>query len=186
MKEIRAVVLGLVVLVLVAAALAFWRRPAAEFARVKGFKVEVKEREGDSTHRVTFSVPSSLVARVAKFSPIRRFGADLHGAWDSGDVTPREILNAAGESSPGKPGVIKKGDHTIEVIAEGAALNIVIRDDWGKSVHIRLPRAVVESFSGDREITPKELLQRIDELGPGDVVNVKDGDKEVTITAEPR
>jgi len=186
MKEIRAVVLGLVVVVLIAAALAFWRRPAPEFARVKGFKVEVKEREGDSIHRVTFSVPSSLVARVAKFSPIRRFGADLHGKWDSGDITPREILNAAAESAPGKPGVIKKDDHTIEVMAEGSALDIVVRDDWGKSVHIRLPRAVVESFSGDREITPKELLERIDELGPGDVVNVKDGDKEVTITAEPR
>ena len=49
-----------------------------------------------------------------------------------------------------------------------------------------MPRAIVESLSGDREITPKELLQRIDELGPGDVVVVKDGDKEVTITAEPR
>ncbi len=186
MKELRAIVLGLVVIVLIAAALAFWRRPAPEFARVKGFKVEVKEREGDSIHRVTFSVPSSLVARVAKFSPIRRFGADLHGNWDSGEITPREILSAAGESRPGKPGVIKKNDHTIEVVAEGSALDITVRDDWGKSVHIRVPRAVIESFSGDREITPKELLERIDELGPGDVVNVKDGDKEVTITAEPR
>ena len=70
MKEIRAVVLGLVVLVIVAAALAFWRRPAPEFSRVKGFKVEVKEKEGDSTRRVSFSLPSSLIARVAKLSPI--------------------------------------------------------------------------------------------------------------------
>jgi hypothetical protein len=185
MKEIRAVVFGLVVVILVAAALAFWRRPAPEFARVKGFKVEVKEREGDSTHRVTFSVPSSLVARVAKLSPIRRFGADIHTDWE-GDVTPRDILNAAAESAPGRPGVIKKNDHTIEVMADGSALDITIRDDWGKSVHLRVPRAVVESFSGDREITPKEILERIDELGPGDVVVVRDGDKEVTITAEPR
>jgi len=185
MKEIRAVVFGLVIVILVAAALAFWRRPAPEFARVKGFKVEVKEREGDSTHRVTFSVPSSLVARVAKLSPIRRIGADIHADW-KGDVTPRDILNAAAESAPGRPGVIKKDNHTIEVMAAGSALEIAIRDDWGKSVHLRVPRAVVESFSGDREITPKEILERIDELGPGDVVVVRDGDKEVTITAEPR
>ncbi len=185
MKEIRAVVLGLVVLILVAAALAFWRRPAPEFARVKGFKVEVKEREGDSTHRVTFSVPSSLVARVAKLSPIRRFGGEIKSDWD-GDVTPREILDAAAASAPGKPGVIKRGNDTIEVLADGTALAIDIKDDWGKSVHLRVPRAVVESFSGDREITPKEILERIDELGPGDVVVVRDGDKEVTITAEPR
>jgi len=185
MKEIRAVVFGHVIVILVAAALAFWRRPAPEFARVKGFKVEVKEREGDSTHRVTFSVPSSLVARVAKLSPIRRIGADIHADW-KGDVTPRDILNAAAESAPGRPGVIKKDNHTIEVMAAGSALEIAIRDDWGKSVHLRVPRAVVESFSGDREITPKEILERIDELGPGDVVVVRDGDKEVTITAEPR
>jgi hypothetical protein len=185
MKEIRAIVFGLVVVILAAAALAFWRRPAPEFARVKGFKVEVKEREGDSTHRVTFSVPSSLVARVAKLSPIRRFGGDIHAEWD-GDVTPRDILNAAAESAPGRPGIIKKDNNSIEVMAEGTALDIQIRDDWGKSVHIRVPRAIVESFSGDREITPKEILERIDELGPGDVVVVRDGDKEVTITAEPR
>ena len=185
MKEIRAVVFGLVVIILVAAALAFWRRPAPEFSRVRGFKVEVKERDGDSTHRTTFSVPSSVVARVAKFSPIRRFGGDIHTDWD-GDITPRDLLNAAAESAPGKPGIIKKGSKTIEVLAEGNALAITIRDDWGKSVQLRVPRAIVESFSGDREITPKEILQRIDELGPGDVVVVKDGDKEVTITAEPR
>jgi hypothetical protein len=186
MREIRAIVLGLVVLTLIAAALAFWRRPAPEFQRVRGFQVEVREREGDSTHRVSFSVPASLVARVAKFSPIRRIGGDIRGDWGHGDVTPQEILAAAAESQPGKPGVIQKGNDTIEVMAEGTALSIDVKDDWGKSVHVRVPRAIVESFSGDRQITPKEILQRIDELGPGDVVVVKDGDKEVTITAEPR
>ncbi len=186
MKEIRAVIVGLVVLVIIAAALAFWRRPAPEFARVKGFRVDVRETENGSTHRVTFSVPSSLVARVAKMTPIRSFGADFHGKWDEGEVSPREILDAAAESSPGKPGVIRQGDHTIEVTAEGTALNILVKDDWGKTVQLRVPRAIVESFSGDRDITPKEILQRIDELGPGEMVTVHDGDKEVTITAEPR
>ena len=32
MKEIRAVILGLVVVIIVALALAFWKRPAPEFA----------------------------------------------------------------------------------------------------------------------------------------------------------
>jgi len=101
-------------------------------------------------------------------------------------VSPREILDAAAESSPGKPGVIKKDDKTIEVTADGSALQIVVKDDWGKSVQLRVPRAIVESFSGDREITPKEILEKIDELGPGEMVTVHDGEKEVTITAEPR
>ena len=80
----------------------------------------------------------------------------------------------------------RQGDHTIEVTAEGTALNILVKDDWGKTVQLRVPRAIVESLSGDRDITPKEILQRIDELGPGEMVTVHDGDKEVTITAEPR
>lgn len=185
MKELRAVVFGLVIVILVAAALAFWRRPAPEFAHVKGFKVEVREREGDTTRRVTFSVPSNLVARVAKLSPIRRFGSEIHGDWND-DVTPREILDAAAGSAPGKPGVIKRNGNTIEVLAQGTALDIDIKDEWGKNVHLRVPRAIVESFSGDREITPREILKKIDELGPGDVVVVRDRDKEVTITAEPR
>src|SRR5207237_10604307 len=118
------------------------------------FKVMVKAGGAASTRRVTFSLPSSLVARVAKLSPIRRFGADLHGRWDSSDITPRQILDAAGQSAPGKPGVIKKEDHTIEVTAEGSALDIVVRDDWGKTVHVRMPRAIVDRLPGDREIPP--------------------------------
>ena len=45
MKETRAVVLGLAVVMIVVAMLAYWKRPAPEFTRVKGFKVEVQERE---------------------------------------------------------------------------------------------------------------------------------------------
>ena len=32
----------------------------------------------------------------------------------------------------------------------------------------------------------RDILRKLDELGPGDVVVVKDRDKEVTITAEAR
>jgi hypothetical protein len=186
MKELRAVVLGLVVVVLVASALAFWRRPAPEFARVKGFRVDFREREGDSTRHVTFSVPSNLIARIAKLAPIESFGANLRGDWDHGELSARDILDAAAQSAPGRPGVIRKDDGTIEVTAEGSSLEILVKDDWGKSVRLRIPRAVVESLSGERDITPRELLRQFDELGPGEVITVRDGDKEVTITAEPR
>jgi hypothetical protein len=186
MKEIRAVVLGLVVLVIVASVLAFWRRPAPEFARVKGFRVEVQEKENGSMRRVSFNIPSNLVARVAKLAPIERFGADMNADWDKDDVSPREILDAADRSEAGRPTVIQKDDKTIEVQGLGNIIEVRVKDGWGKSVRVRLPRAIVESVSGGRDISPRELLQRIDELGPGDVIHVQDGDNAVTITAQPR
>ena len=186
MKEIRAVVLGLLAVVLVALALAFWRRPAAEFSRVKAYRVEVKEREGASTHNLSFTIPTNLIARIARFAPVDRIGRDLRADWGRGDVTPKQILDAAAESAPGKPGVIQRDDYRIEVTSDGAALEITIKDHWDKTVRIRLPRAIVESFGGGKPITTRDILKRLDELGPGDVVAVKDRDKEVTITAEAR
>ena len=187
MKETRAVILGLVVVMIVVSMLAYWRRPAPEFERVKGFKVEVQERENNgSMRRVSFSIPSNLVARVAKLAPIERFGADINADWDDDDVTPREILEAADRSEPGKPTVLEKNDKTIEVQGLGNIVEIRVRDSWGKNVQVRLPRAIIETVSGGKDMSPKELLQRIDELGPGDVISVQDGDDVVTITAQAR
>lgn len=186
MKETRAVILGLVVILLVVSALAYWRRPAPEFTRVKGFKVEVQEKENGSMRRVSFSIPSNLVARVAKLAPIERFGADINADWDEDDVSPREILDAADQSTPGHPTVIQKDGKTIEVQGLGNIVEVRVKDSWGKNVQVRLPRAIVESVSGGKDISPRELLQRIDELGPGDVIHVQDGDNIVTVTAQPR
>ena len=149
MKEIRAVIVGLVVLVIIAAALAFWRRPAPEFARVKGFQVQVQERENGDLRRVSFSIPSSLVARVAKLVPMDRFGAEINADWDDDDITPREILDAADQSTPGNPTVLQKNGKTIEVQGLGSVVEVRVKDGWGKNVHVRVPRAIVESVSGD-------------------------------------
>jgi hypothetical protein len=186
MKETRAVVLGLFVVLLVAMALAWWRQPAAEFSHVKSYLVEVRERDGDSTRRVSVTIPTRLIARIAKFVPVDSIGGDLRADWSRGDVTPKDILDAAAESAPGKPGRIRRDFYTIEVLPEGTALEITVKDDWDRTVRIRLPRALVESFGGGDRITTREILRKLDELGPGDVVVVKDRDKEVTITAEAR
>ena len=186
MRELRAVVLGLFVVVIAALCLAFWRRPAPEFRHVKAFRIEVREKDGDSTKHASFTIPTNLIARLAKFAPIDEIGHEMRADWSRGDVTPKEILDAAAESAPGKPAIIKKDDYTIEVTADGPALEISIQDHWDKTVRLRLPRAIVESFSGERRISKRDILTRLDELGPGDVVVVKDRDKEVTITAQAR
>jgi len=186
MREVRAVVLGLIVVLLGAMALAFWRKPAPEFKRVKAYRVQVRERDGDTTRKVTFSVPSNLVARIVRLAPVASMGMDINADWDDEDVTPRKILAAADRSEPGKPGVIDLDRGTMEVAAEGNTLGIVVKDDWDKTIHLRVPREFVESLSGGREISPRDILRRLDELGPGEVVTIRERDKEVTITAEAR
>jgi hypothetical protein len=185
-KDLRAIVLGLFVVVLAAIALSFWRRPAPEFRSIRSFKVEVTEKDGDATRRASFSVPSGLVAGLAKLAPMSDIKANIEAEWAHGEVTPRDILDAAEKSEPGAPGVIKKDDATIQVQAEGDTLVIDVKDEWDKHVHIRVPRILVESLDEGRSLSTSEVLRGLDELGPGDVVTIKDGDSEVTITAVPR
>lgn len=186
MKETRAIVLGLVVVLVIAMVFAFWNRQPAEFHRIKEFHVEVKQRDGDSTRRLTFKVPTSLLSHLAKLSHIDSVGGNISKDWANGDVSVQDILEAADRSEPGKPGVIEKGDSKIEVVDEKGTLAIDIKDSWDKHVHVRLPRAVIEGLSEDRTISTSEILHRLDELEPGDVVIIQDSDSEVTITAVPR
>ena len=185
MKELRAVVIGVLVIVLVAIALAVWRRPAREFRHVGGYRVEIQKMEGGARKHVSFTVPMALIARIASFVPmakIKPFRTD----WGDSDLTARDILDAADKSSPGQPGVIVRDRNRIEVTAQGLAIEILVKDEWGKSVRVRVPRLLIEGLSGEKRVSPRDILRRLDELGPGDVVSIKDGDDEVTITAQPR
>jgi hypothetical protein len=186
MRETRAVVLGLLVVVLVAIAIAVWRRPARELRHLRGFKVEIQKSEGATRRHVSFHVPIALVARVASLVPMADWGRDFRSDWGDGEVTAQDILDAAGRSAPGKPGEITRDHNRIEVTADGSALEIVVKDDWDRTVQVRVPRSLVESLSSEKRISPREILRRLDELGPGDVVVIRDRDDEVTITAEPR
>jgi hypothetical protein len=188
-KETRAIVLGLFVVVLVAIALAFWRRPASEFHRIRAFRVEVKKKDGGETRSFSFNVPVALLAQLTRLAHIENFESDMRAELEKSEITPRQILDAADESEEGpdgKPGVIKKDEATIEVRKDGDALKIDVKDDWDKQVHIRVPRSLIEAFSDDRPFTVRDIIHRLDELDPGDVVTIRDRDDEVTITAVPR
>src|SRR5262249_48341151 len=137
MKEVRAVVLGLLVLVLIVVAISVWRRPAREIKRIGGFRVEVQKTEGGSRKHVSFHIPISFVARAASLIPISDFGGDWGKDWSDGEITARDILDAAARSSPGKPAEIERGRKKIEVTADGAALEIAVKDEWDRSVRIR-------------------------------------------------
>jgi hypothetical protein len=186
-KEVKAVVLGLVVVVLFAIGLAVWRGPARDFHRIKGFRVEVKTRDGDETRKLSIPVPVSLIAQLARLANIDdALDGEIRAHWDDAEITPRQILDAADASTNEKPGVLKHEDHIVEVRAAGEAILIDVRDDFGEKVHIQLPRYLVEVFADDQPLTARELLRRLDELNPGDIVTIRDRDDEITIKAEPR
>jgi hypothetical protein len=190
-REIRAVVFGLVVVVIFAIGLALWRRPANEsFHRIRAFRVEVKKKDGGETRTMSFNVPVTLLAQMTRLAHIENFEADMHREFEKGEITPRQILDAADaseEGENGKPGIIKKDDATIEVRKEGSAVRIDVKDDWDKHVRVRVPRSLIEAFSDDHPLSIRDVIHRLDELEPGDVVSIQDGDEgEVTITAVPR
>ena len=186
MKEARAVVVGVLVVVLVALGIALWRRPAREFHRVRGYRVEIEKNEGGSRKHVSFTIPMTLIARAASFGPFGDISAGMRSDWGGGRVTPKDILDAASESAPGKPGVITRDHNRIEVTADGPVLDIVIKDEWDKTVRLRIPRSLVESISSEKPLSGRDVLRRLDELGPGEIVEIHDGDDQVTITAQGR
>lgn len=186
-KDVRAVVLGLFVIVIVALGFAVWRRPAHEFKRIRGFKVEVRTTEGDETRKFDFNVPVSLLAQLSRLARIDdALDGDIRAAWDREEITPRAIIEAADASQPDQPGVIQTDDAKIEVRSNGESILIDIRDDWDRDVHVRVPRSLVEVFADDEPITTRDILRRLDELDPGDVVTIRDKNDEITITAQPR
>ncbi|MEP6995588.1 MAG: hypothetical protein ABI968_13770 [Acidobacteriota bacterium] len=186
MKEVRAIVIGLIVVVVAAVMLAFWRRPAPEFTRIKEFRVQVKNKDGDATRMASFTVPTNLLARLAKLAHLESIGGDIATDWGRGNVTVHDLLEAADRSEPGKPGIIQKDDSKIEVADDGGLLTIDVHDGWDKNVHVKMPRAIVEGLSGEHGISVSEILRRLDGLDPGDVVTIRDSNSEVTITAVPR
>ncbi|HTO86639.1 MAG TPA: hypothetical protein VMR54_03810 [Thermoanaerobaculia bacterium] len=186
MKDVRAVVVGLVVVVLLIMAYAYWQRPAKQFHRVRGYRVEVEKVEGDSRKHLSFRIPMVTVARIASLIPISDIGRNWNSDWARGEVSGQDILDAASKSSPGKPGVIERDGNRIEVMADGFALDILVKDNWDKTVKVRLPRALIEGLTEHHRLSIQDVLKRLDELGPGDVVKVQDGDSEVTITAEAK
>jgi hypothetical protein len=186
MKELRAVIIGLVIVVLVATAWAVWRRPSREFHKIRGYRVEIEKTERGEHRHLSFSIPIVTIARIASLIPATDIGRNWDSDWANGEVTGKDILDAAAGSAPGKPGVIERNGNRIEVTADGPALEIEIKDSWDKRVKIRLPRSLVEGFTDRRSISIQDVLKRLDELGPGDIVKVQDGNSEVTITAQAK
>lgn len=194
MKETRAVVLGLVVVLLVALVWGFFRRPAPGMRRVRSFRVQIDDSRDGRRKHVSVRIPGFLVGKVSSLAS---------HAWDEGNftdwdfdseqghvrITPRDVLDAADRSEPGKPVAVpirEGGDDRLEVSREDGTIHIVVYDHGRHDVEITTPRTLVAGLSQENPLSPRELLKRIDEMGPGELLTVRSDDATVRITAERR
>lgn len=189
MKELRAVVLGLVVLLGVVLVWGILRRPAAGMRRVHSFHVEITDLHDGRNERISLHIPGFFVGKaVAMASHAWEHSSHSDSIdFDGSHVTPREILEAADRSHEGAPGIVDLDDGRgrLEVTAHGEALELnVIESHGDHRVKVRVPRSILEELRESDHVSPRELLARIDSLGPGDLVLVQSEDGEVRVTAE--
>jgi len=191
MKETRAIVGGLVVVVLIALVWGFFRRPAAGMHRVRSFRVQIDgDHDGHHKH-VSLRIPGFLVGKVSSIASTAWENADWANSTfnDEGGsrVTPKDILDAADHSEPGHPGMILvHRDNHLEVSRDGERIRIVSFDRDRREVDIVVPRALVEGLAQEKPLSLRNLLHRIDDMGPGDLVTVTSEDATVRISAESR
>src|SRR5258706_13955541 len=130
MKELRAVVVGVVVVVMIALVWGFVRRPAPGMHRVRSFRVEIEGHENGHEKHVSVRLPGFLVGKVSQL---------VSRSWDDEDwrdwsfsvdgeerrITPRDIQEAADKSSPGHPGRIEiHGEQALEAPAQATEVRI--------------------------------------------------------------
>ena len=194
MRETRAIVVGLVVVLVVALVWGFFRRPAPGMRRVRSFRVQIDgDRDGRRKH-VSVRIPGFLVGKVSSLAS-HAWDENDFAEWDfnsDGDrirITPRDILDAADKSEPGKPVPVpirEGGDDRLEVSRDGETVRIQVYDHGRHDVEISAPRALVAGLSQEKALSFRELLHRIDELGPGELVTLKSEDATIKVTAEGR
>jgi hypothetical protein len=192
MKETRAIVVGVVVVLMMALVWGFFRRPAAGMRKVRSFRVQI-DGEHDGRHKhVSVRIPGFLVGKVSSLASTAWDENDF-ADWDfSGDgervrITPRDILDAADKSEPGKPTPIairRGGEDRLEVSREGENIRVLVYDHGRHDVEITAPRALIAGLSQEKALSLRDLLRRIDELGPGELVTVKGEDATIRVTAE--
>jgi hypothetical protein len=191
MKDTRAIAIAVAVLAVVVVFWAYVRHPAPGMRRVRAFRVEIHGQEDGHRRDVSVRIPGFLVGKAVHMASRawderRREGRGFQ--FNGVTITPREILEAADKSASGHPGSIEVGDGkgTLQVSKEGSAIRIGFHRDNEEHGEILVPRALLERLAQDEPISPRELLERIDEMGPGDLVLIKGENGEVRISAEGR
>lgn len=192
MKELRAIVLGVVVVALIALAWGFFRRPAPGMTRVRSFRVEIDGHENGRDKHISVRLPGFLVGKVSQL---------VSHSWDNEDwrdwtfsvggdekrITPRDILDAAEKSSPGHPEriSIRGDDEALDVLADGAEVRVRVLHDGGhREAEIVVPKLLLSGLAQERPIAPRDILRRIDTLGPGEIVSIRSEDGSVRVVAE--
>src|SRR5258708_2290386 len=151
MKELRAIILGVVVVVLIALVWGFLRRPAPGMTRVRSFRVEIDGHENGRDKHVSVRLPGFLVGKVSQL---------VSHSWENEDwrdwtfmvdgedrrIPPRAILDAAEKSSPGHPTriAIHGGEDSLDVTADAGEVRVHVLHGGGRrEAEIILPRPLL-------------------------------------------
>ncbi len=194
MKELRAAVLGVVVVVLIAIVWGFVRRPMPGMTRVRSFRVEIDGHENGRDKHISVRLPGFLVGKVSQLVS-RTWEDDDWRDWsltvDGEDrrITASEILAAAEKSSPGHPTriALHGGEDSLDVVSDAGEVRVhVLREGGRRDAEIILPKALLAGLAQEKPITPREILHRIDTLGPGEIVSIRSEDGSVRVIAEGR
>ncbi len=167
-KDVRAVVLGLLVVVLVAMGFAMLARPGPGVHAAQGIPGRGEEDRRRRDAHLPLHGPGRPWSRGSRGSPgwitssTATFGrpgttatSRLARSW-----TPRT------PATPEQPGVIEERRTRVEVRSKDGSLLIDVKDNWDQQGAHRGPPPLVEVFVDDEPLTTREMLQRLDELGP--------------------
>ena len=157
-KEVRAVVLGLVVVVLAAIALAFWRGPAPEFRRIKGFRVEVVEKGRRRDPPDGLPRPRRPARRPRDAHPLdESFDGDLREAWGKGRRhAPRHSRRGRPEQARTSPGSSRRTTRPSRSAPRATSLEIDVKEELGQArAHPPAPATWSKCFAEDHRASPR-------------------------------
>ncbi len=156
-------------------------------AQVKSYRVEVQKTER------RLEPPASPSTSRQPRRPDRVARADPRASAGTSTPTGETGRSARRTSSRPPPERARQarspraGRQAVEVTARKARAPHPGQGRLGQEVRVRAPpRSRRDVSASGATFRSGDILRRLDELGPGDVVEIRDSDEQVTITAEPR
>jgi hypothetical protein len=149
--------------------------------------VEVMEG-GTEAAEVRVNLPLSL-AEVALEMAAREGDLDDHFRFNDHDITVedlRRMWKEVREAGDAEFVTVKEDEETVRVYRQGDLLHVDITEKEGATVKVDLPVRVVDALLGGRgdELDVAAMIQEIQSMPRGDLVNIRDGDDTVRVWIE--
>jgi hypothetical protein len=143
---------------------------------------------GTEAAEVRVNLPLSL-AEVALEMAAREGDLDDHFRFNDHDITVedlRRMWKEVREAGDAEFVTVKEDEETVRVYRQGDLLHVDITEKEGATVKVDLPVRVVDALLGGRgdELDVAAMIQEIQSMPRGDLVNIRDGDDTVRVWIE--